>query len=155
MGSLKYSLVRMTTSRRRSVSCRKLLLLKLQMFSILIIFLESVPQKVLADHPYTFVKPLPNVDTTSSKIIQHQPSKNTYNIAPDSFHRRERSGLFLDHHQDQMAVETNLKERKVDQISERLDKLKRRRIEIKPEPVKSKTQLPPPKMKMPDFPNFP
>ena len=55
-----------------------------------------------------------------------------------------------------MAVETNLKERKVDQISERLDKLKRRRIEIKPEPAKSKTsQLPPPKMKMPDFPNFP
>ena len=50
-----------------------------------------------------------------------------------------------------MAVETNLKERKVDQISERLDKLKRRRIEIKPEPVKSKTQLPPPKMKMPDL----
>ena len=84
----------MTTS-RRSVSCRKLLLLKLQMFSILIIFLESVPQKVLANHPYTFVKPLPNVDTASSKIIQHQPSKNTYNIAPDSFHRRERSGLFL------------------------------------------------------------
>ena len=92
--SLKQSLVRMTTS-RRSVSCRKLLLLKLQMFSILIIFLGSVPQKVLADHPYTFVKPLPNVDTASSKIIQHQPSKNTYNIAPDSFHRRERSGLFL------------------------------------------------------------
>ena len=53
----------------------------------------SVPQKVLAGHPYTFVKPLPNVD--SSKIQQVEPPKNTYNIAPDSFHRRERSGLFL------------------------------------------------------------
>ena len=54
----------------------------------------SVPQKVLAGHPYTFVKPLPNVDS-SSKIQQVEPPKNTYNIAPDSFHRRERSGLFL------------------------------------------------------------
>ena len=63
-----------------------------------------------------------------------------------------------DHHQDQMAVETNLKERKVDQISERMDKLKRRRIEINPDHKerKSKAQQPPSKMmKMPDFPNFP
>ena len=53
-----------------------------------------------------------------------------------------------------MAVESNIRERKVEQISERLEKLKRRRIELKPEPKSTKkpktTQL-----KMPDFPNFP
>ena len=53
-----------------------------------------------------------------------------------------------------MAVESNIRERKVEQISERLEKLKRRRIELKPE-TKSTKKPSTTQLKMPDFPNFP
>ena len=60
-----------------------------------------------------------------------------------------------------MAVESNIKERKIDPTSERLDKLKRRRIEIKPEKPKIPTENEAVSSKLsselnlPDFPNFP